>query len=87
MNAEESAVPVGRIEGEVGTIVANCKLPPQPDAALHAILSELLAGTGAMAGRTPGADRAHGLVQVAAAVNDHGRSFEHPGFRPPRARH
>ncbi|GAB3660517.1 hypothetical protein [Ramlibacter alkalitolerans] len=87
MTAEESAALAVRIEGEVGTIVANCKLPPQADAALHAILSELMTGTGAMAGRTPQADRAHGLVQVAAAVNDYGRSFEHPGFRPLPAAH
>jgi len=87
MGAEESAALAARIEGEVGKIVANCKLPPQADAALHAILSELMAGTGAMAGRTPDADRAHGLAQVAAAVNDYGRSFEHPGFRPLPALH
>jgi hypothetical protein len=87
MSAEESAALAARIEGEVGKIVANCKLPPQADAALHAILSELMAGTGAMAGKTPGADRAHGLVQVAAAVNDYGRSFQHPGFRPLPAAH
>jgi len=87
MGAEESAALAGRIEGEVGRIVADCKLPPQADAALHAILAQLMAGTGAMAGRTPDADRAHGLAQVAAAVNDYGRSFEHPGFRPLPAVH
>lgn len=87
MGAEESAALAAKIEGEVGTIVANCKLTPKADAALHAVLSQLMAGTGSMAGRTPGADRGHGLVQVAAAVNDYGRSFEHPGFQPLPAGH
>jgi hypothetical protein len=82
MGAEEAAALAARIEGEVGTIVATCKLPPEADAMLHTILSGLMEGTGALAGRTPGADRAGGLHQVAAAVNDYGRIFEHPGFRP-----
>lgn len=82
MGAEEAAALAARIDGEVGTIVANCKLPPQADEVLHTVLSGLMAGTGALAGRTPGTDRTGGLHQVAAAVNDYGRMFEHPGFRP-----
>ena len=87
MGPEEAAALAARIEGEVGAIVANCKLPPQADAMLHTVLGELMAGTGTLAGRTPGADRTRGLHQVAAAINDYGRIFEHPGFRPLPAGH
>lgn len=77
---EDYAALAAKLDIEVAGIVANCKLPPQADAVLHGILSDLMAGSSAMAGRTPGADRAQGLVQV-AAVNDYGRSFEHRGFK------
>lgn len=72
----------GKLDIEVGAIVSNCKLSPQADAVLHVILSDLAAGSSAMAGRTPGADRARGLVQVATAVNTYARYFEHRGFTP-----
>ena len=72
----------GRIEGEVGGIVAKCKLEPKADAMLHVVIGEIGAGTDAMAGKTPGVPAAQGLVHVASAVNDYGRHFEHPGFQP-----
>ncbi|WP_216369793.1 hypothetical protein [Ramlibacter montanisoli] len=68
----------------MGNIVTNCKLPPEADAALHVVLSDLAEGTGAMAGRTPGVQPRKGLVQVVAAVNEYGRYFEHPGWKPIR---
>lgn len=80
--AQEYAALAGKLDVEVAAIVANCKLPPQADAVLHVVLSDLMAGSSAMAGRSPGADRAHGLVQVATAVNTYGRYFEHKGFAP-----
>lgn len=82
LGAQEYAALASKLDVEVAGIVSNCRLPPQADAVLHAILSELMAGSSAMAGRTPGADRAHGLVQVATAVNTYGRYFEHKGFAP-----
>ena len=82
IDAQAYADLAGKLDVEVGTIVSNCKLSPQADAVLHVILSDLTAGSSAMAGRTPGADRAHALVQVATAVNTYGRYFEHRGFTP-----
>ena len=73
----------GRVEAEVGGIVANCKLEPKADAMLHVVIAEITAGTDAMAGKAASAP-AQGLAQVALAVNDYGRHFEHPGFRPIR---
>jgi hypothetical protein len=78
---EQYAALASQVEIEVGKIVANCKLPPQADAALHVIIGEMMAGTSVMAGKTPGARPEQGLVQVAGAVNDYGRYFEHPGFQ------
>ena len=82
LSAAQYAALAGRIEGEVGGIVAKCKLEPRADAMLHVVIGGIGAGTDAMAGKTPGVPAAQGLVHVAAAVNDYARHFEHPGFRP-----
>ena len=82
LSAPQYAALAGRIEGEVGGIVAKCKLEPKADAMLHVVIGEIGAGTDAMAGKTNGVPAAQGLVRVASALNDYGRHFEHPGFQP-----
>jgi hypothetical protein len=69
------------VEARVATIVAECKLDPAADANLHLIVAELVAGADAMQGKsqaTPGA----GAVQAVRAVNEYGRYFDHPGWKP-----
>ena len=77
----------GQIETEIGGIVANCKLEPKADAMLHMVIGQIGNGTEAMAGKAPKLKPQQGLVQVAAAVNDYGRYFDHPGFKPIRVGH
>jgi hypothetical protein len=77
----------GRVQAEVGTIVANCRLEPEADAMLHLVIADLGAGTDAMAGRNPELRPALGLVKVAEAVNQYGSHFDHPGFKPIRNVH
>lgn len=72
----------GQIETEVGGIVAKCKLEPKADAMLHRVIGEIGAGTDVMAGKAPKAKPQQGLVQVATAVNNYGKYFEHPDFKP-----
>ena len=81
MGKAEYAALAAKVETEVGTIVANCKLAPEADAVLHAVISELAGGADAMAGRKPGVAPTKGLLQAAAAVNDYGRYFDHPGWK------
>lgn len=80
MGADQYAALAANMEAEVGRIVANCKLPPDADAVLHVVIGGVLEGTTAMAGKTPGVQPQQGLLRVAAAINDYGRTFEHPGF-------
>jgi len=87
VNATQYAALAGRIETEVGGIVANCKLEPEADAALHAVIAEIGAGTDAMAGKNAQQRPAQGLGPVAKAVNDYAGQFEHPGFKPIRNIH
>ena len=43
----------GRIEAQVNSIVANCKLPPEADANLHYVIADLSQGVSLMRGATP----------------------------------
>ena len=71
-----------RVEGEVGQIVANCKLEPKADAQLHLIVAELLDGAGQMAGKPKQAKRMNGAVKVIGALEKYSTYFDDPGFKP-----
>jgi hypothetical protein len=69
------------VEARVANIVSECKLEPAADENLHLIVAELSAGADAMQGKakvTPAA----GAVQTVGAVNQYGRYFKHPGWKP-----
>ena len=70
-----------KVELEVAGIVTNCKLEPQADAMLHLVIAGIGEGTDAMAGKGKLAPE-QGLVRVAGAVNEYGRFFDHPGYKP-----
>jgi hypothetical protein len=71
------------IDKEVAYIVANCKLPPDADNALHVLIGRMMSAGAALqadAGSTAG------LQQLEAALRDYGASFDHPGWTfQPRA--
>lgn len=69
------------VQGEVGRIVAQCKLPPQADAMLHLVIADLLAGADLMTGKTPGKP-VTGAQAVVTALNSYGSHFEHAGWLP-----
>lgn len=75
----EYAALAGKIDGQLSTIVANCKLPKDADAQLHLVLAELVAGTQAM--KAESGQRA-GAVQVLGALGSYGSYFEHAGWKP-----
>jgi hypothetical protein len=70
-----------KIEAEVATVVAECKLEPRADAVLHVVLAELLAAAEILQGRAPGTPIA-GAHRAVAALNDYGRYFDHPQWQP-----
>lgn len=69
-----------RIEGEVGRIVTECKLPPAADAQLHLVIAEVIAGTDAMKAAGSGRQGQAGLARVGGALAAYARHFEHPGW-------
>jgi hypothetical protein len=69
-----------KIEAEVGSIVANCKLSPKADEQLHLIVADLMEGAEQMAGKSgKGRD---GAVRVVGALDKYANYFDDPGFVP-----
>ena len=69
------------VEARVASIVSECKLEPAADANLHLIVAQLIAGADVMKAKSKIAP-ATGAEQVVRAVNDYGRYFDHPGWKP-----
>lgn len=73
-----------KIEGEVAYIVASCKLDPKADAMLHLVIAEIGSGVDAMKGKAASARPADGAATVVTALDDYGRYFDHPAWKPIR---
>lgn len=68
------------LDGRIAGIVANCKLAPDADASLHAVIGELNTAASEMRGRWP--EPARGLHRAKEALDAYQRSFDHPGLKP-----
>jgi hypothetical protein len=68
------------LDGRIADIVAKCKLAPDADASLHAVIGELNAASAEMRGRWP--EPARGLYRAKQALEAYERRFDHPGFAP-----
>jgi hypothetical protein len=68
-----------RIDKEVGTIMSNCKLPPDADNQLHLVLTQIVAGTEQM---KKDGDRMAGAVKVIGGLQSYGKFFDHPDWKP-----
>ncbi|HEX7374009.1 MAG TPA: hypothetical protein VF277_03490 [Steroidobacteraceae bacterium] len=76
-----------RIEGEVGTIVKNCHLPPAADANLHYAIADLLQGASLMRGKEQGRTRHDGAALVHGALDAYAKYFDDPAataVQPPK---
>ena len=77
-----------RIESQVNSIVANCRLPPEADANLHYLIADLSQGVSRMRGQDPGRSRHDGAALVHGALLAYGKYFDDPGWSvEPPARH
>ena len=74
-----------KVEQEVGSIVANCKLDARADAQLHLVVADLLDGADKMAGKKKqarGGKPRDGAVQVIGALDKYATYFDDAGFQP-----
>lgn len=75
------AIPLATtIQEQIDYMVANCKLEPQADAALHGIIAKL--GAGAQALKTDPTDLT-AIPPMREAVADYPRIFDDPAFATP----
>ncbi len=73
--ARERADALARsVEENVTYIVRNCKLPPEPDAALHVLIGRLMTAAQQLASDASSEDA---LEQIAAVVRDYHGTFDH----------
>jgi len=67
------------IDAQVQYLIANCKLDPKADAALHGIIGPLLAGAKALRDHP---QEAAPVAMMRAALNDYPRYFDDPDWLP-----
>jgi hypothetical protein len=68
------------VEDSVSYMVANCKLEPQADAALHMLIGRMLNAATSLK-RDPAAQT--GVPQLLAALHDYQSTFDHPDWTAP----
>ena len=76
-----------RVEKEVQSIIANCKLPADADANLHYIVADLMQGVALMRSGDTAESRHEGASLVHGALHAYPRYFDDPTWTPPEALH
>jgi hypothetical protein len=76
-----------RIDEQVKSIVANCRLPADADANLHFVVADLLQGVSLMRGEDTARSRHDGAALVHGALNAYGRYFDDPDWKPDALMH
>ena len=66
-----------QITGHVNTIIINCRLPPEADAALHDIIGPILQNASALKA-DPG--RSDAIAGMRKALDQYARTFDDPEF-------
>lgn len=77
MNQEQALALATLLEQDIRFLIANCKLEPAADAALHGIIGRLSMAALAMKA-DPEDHRAISLMR--GSLRDYGRQFDDPGF-------
>jgi hypothetical protein len=67
------------IEQNVAYMIQNCKLEPEPDAALHVLIGRMMTASEAMK-REPASPA--GWPELMAVLRDYTATFDHPGWKP-----
>lgn len=67
------------VEREVAFMIENCKLPPEPDAALHVLIGQMLSAAHKLK-ESPSDTKT--VSELAQALDAYGEHFDHPGWTP-----
>ena len=72
------------VEQDIAYMVANCRLEPEPDAALHALIGRMMNAAAALR-KDPMSDA--GMPQLMAVLHEYQATFAHPGWAAPGQAH
>ncbi|HEX5959883.1 MAG TPA: hypothetical protein VFY97_01380 [Rhodanobacteraceae bacterium] len=82
LNDAEYATLGRDLEGRLGTIVRECKLPPDADAVLHGYIARMLTAAGTMQRTSePVERRREAALAVVVAYDDYGTRFIDPAWQ------
>ena len=84
--AEQYQALAQKTNDQIAFMVKNCKLDPKADEMIHLVLAEIIAGADAMSGKDIGEAR-KGAEKIAAALDNYGTYFAHPGWHGVSAAH
>ena len=70
------------VDENVKYMIANCKLAPEPDAALHALIGRMLTAAATLQ-KEPASES--GVPQLLAALREYQSTFDHAGWAPLQA--
>lgn len=76
-----------RIDQQVKSIVANCRLPAEADANLHLVIADMLQGVSLMRGEDAARSRHDGAALVHRALKAYGQFFDDPSWKPDAPMH
>ncbi|MGV8959041.1 MAG: hypothetical protein ACOH1V_01445 [Stenotrophomonas sp.] len=79
LQAEDADALATAVESNIDYMFSNCKLAPEPDAALHLLIGRMLAASAKLRADPASAD---GMPQLVAAVNEYQATFDHEGMQP-----
>jgi hypothetical protein len=77
VSAADATTLATAIEEDVNFMIKNCKLEPQSDAALHALIGRMLNAAASLK-NDPASDA--GVPQLLAVLHDYQATFDHPGW-------
>lgn len=75
-----------KINDQLAFIVTKCKLEPKTDAMLHLVLADIIEGTETMSGKNT-KEASKGAEKIAAALDNYGTYFAHPGWHGVKTAH
>jgi hypothetical protein len=79
VSASQAKAMAESVQAQVNFLFQNCKLEPAADAALHVLITEILAGAAAVAA-DPAAQT--GPAQLLGALRKYPEHFDHPNWQP-----
>lgn len=74
LTAENAQALAERVEADVRYMIENCRLAPEPDAALHVLIARMMSAASALKSNPSSPD---GIPQLVSVLNNYRATFDH----------